>query len=104
MATDMNAIPNIFPPMSSTHEADRRREPRFGAEGEVFVVLADDPNQQELKAKLLDFSLHGLRVRLGRELQDGQQVRVFFSWGEIDTQVARVVPSKDGFEIGLQLF
>jgi hypothetical protein len=104
MATDMNAVPNMFPPMSTSHDADRRRAPRFGAEGEVTVVLADDPQQQEIKAKLLDFSLHGLRVRLHRELPEGQEVRVYFSWGEVATQVVRTVESKKGYEIGLQLF
>ncbi len=104
MATDMNAVPNVFPPMSTSHDADRRREPRFGAEGEVIVVLADDPHQQEHTAKLLDFSLHGLRVRFPQELEEGREVRVFFSWGEVATQVVRTAQAKQGFEIGLQLF
>lgn len=90
--------------INSNHEADRRREPRFGAEGEVTVVVADGRNTHEIKAKLMDFSLHGLRVRIADELKSGQEVRVFFSWGEVCTNVQWVSPVPSGFDIGLQLF
>ena len=83
---------------------DRRGEPRFGAEGDVTLVVLDGPNEYELPAKLLDFSLHGLRLRLPREVKKGQEVRVLFSWGEATTQVMWSVRLAKGFETGLQLF
>jgi hypothetical protein len=85
-------------------EADRRREPRFGAEGEVTVLVQQGSGESEMKASLMDFSLHGLRVRMTQELSLGQDVRVFFSWGEICTTVMWTTPVDEGFDIGLQLF
>jgi hypothetical protein len=84
--------------------ADRRNEPRFGAEGEVTVVVFEDGHERELLAKLLDFSLHGLRVQMSAEYAEGTEVHVFFSWGEVTTQVMWCTPADNGFEIGLQLF
>lgn len=83
---------------------ERRREPRFGAEGEVTVVVWEKGQQREIIAKLMDFSLHGLRIQSPAAISDTAEVHVFFSWGEVTTNVmwTKVVPS--GFEIGLQLF
>jgi hypothetical protein len=92
------------PAGKETSADDRRREPRFGAEGEVSVLINEGPKQQELTAKLLDFSLRGLRVHMPTELKQGEEVRVFFSWGEVTTQVMWSSPLPTGFEIGLQLF
>jgi len=93
-----------LPAFKETPADDRRREPRFGAEGEVTVVVNEGPQQQEFVAKLLDFSLRGLRVQLPRELRQGEDVRVFFSWGEVTTQVMWTSALPTGFETGLQLF
>ena len=89
---------------SSVAVRERRTEPRFGAEGEVTVVVSEGLNDHEISAKLLDFSLHGLRIRLNRELAKGQEVRVVFSWGEATTQVQWTTRLANGFESGLQLF
>lgn len=89
---------------SSVAIKERRGEPRFGAEGEVTVIVSEGFNDQEISAKLLDFSLHGLRIRLNRELLKGQEVRVIFSWGEATTQVQWTARLANGFESGLQLF
>jgi len=83
---------------------ERRGEPRFGAEGDVTVVLFDGLNDYEIPARLMDFSLHGLRIRLSRELQEGQEVRVIFSWGEATTHVQWTSRTANAFESGLQLF
>jgi PilZ domain len=108
MATNFQPSPtNNLPLIASTNaksEADRRTEPRFGAEGEVTVLMSEASGESEIKAKLLDFSLHGLRIRMSRQLSAGQQVRVFFSWGEICTNVKWSTPVAGGFDIGLQLF
>ena len=92
------------PLLKETPADERRREPRFGAEGEVTVVVNEGPHQQELTAKLMDFSLRGLRVRVDNEIPQGQEVRVFFSWGEVATQVMWTTALPNGFDIGLQLF
>lgn len=92
------------PVSSSVATKERRIEPRFGAEGEVTVVVSDGLNDHEISAKLLDFSLHGLRIRLNRELPKGQEVRVIFSWGEATTLVQWTERLAKGFETGLQLF
>ena len=98
----MATAPLQFP---KRHVADDRRgEPRFGAEGEVTLVVLNGPNEYEMPAKLLDFSLHGLRLQLPRELKKGQEVRVIFSWGEATTQVMWTARLSNGFESGLQLF
>lgn len=89
---------------SSIAIKERRGEPRFGAEGEVTVILSEGLNDHEISAKLLDFSLHGLRIRLNRELTKGQEVRVIFSWGEATTHVQWTARLANGFESGLQLF
>ncbi len=83
---------------------DRRSEPRFGAEGEVTVVVFEGTHEREILAKLLDFSLHGLRVQIPLNLVEGTEVHVFFSWGEVTTQVMWSTAAASGFEIGLQLF
>jgi PilZ domain len=98
----MATSPAHFSPTLAVRE--RRGEPRFGAEGEVTVILFDGLNDYEIPAKLLDFSLHGLRIRLNRELQQGQEVRVIFSWGEATTHVQWTTPMANSFETGLQLF
>ncbi len=104
MATEMSSLPmQAFPVTYSNHDAERRREPRFGAEGEVVIVV-NDRSEKEITAKLLDFSLHGLRVRVPDELPTGSDIRVLFSWGEVATQVVRCTEGQGGFEVGLQLF
>ncbi len=105
MATLTNPLPNYAMPLNQpTAVDDRRSEPRFGAEGEVTVVVREDSHERELLAKLLDFSLHGLRVRVPYEVSPGTEVSVFFSWGEVTTQVMWSTATASGFEIGLQLF
>jgi hypothetical protein len=83
---------------------ERRREPRYGAEGEVTVAVFDGARECEYKAKLMDFSLHGLRVQVPGDVREGTEVHVFFSWGEVSTQVMWSVSCPGGCEIGLQLF
>ena len=83
---------------------DRRSEPRFGAEGDVTVLVFEGTHEREMVAKLLDFSLHGLRVQIPHHYAEGTEVHVFFSWGEVTTQVMWSTAVANGFEIGLQLF
>ena len=83
---------------------ERRGEPRFGAEGNVTLVVWEGKKELEFAAKLLDFSLHGLRLHLSRRLDQGQEVRVIFSWGEATTHVQWTATRENGFESGLQLF
>ena len=98
----MATAPAYFPKPNVSDE--RRGEPRFGAEGDVTVIVSEGIQEHEFAAKLLDFSLHGLRVQMARELSKGQEVRVIFSWGEATTHVQWTAPLKSGFETGLQLF
>jgi hypothetical protein len=84
--------------------SDRRGEPRYGAEGDVTLVFFDGQREMEYSAKLLDFSLHGLRIRLARELKKDQEVRILFSWGEATTRVMWTARMANAFESGLQLF
>lgn len=93
-----------MPLMQPKSADDRRSEPRFGAEGEVTVVVREGDHERELMAKLLDFSLHGLRVQVPVSIPEATEVHVFFSWGEVTTQVMWSTPATNGFEIGLQLF
>lgn len=105
MATQSNALPNSHVPLMQPKAADdRRTEPRFGAEGEVTVVVFEGTHEREMLAKLLDFSLHGLRVQMPHHFGEGTEVHVFFSWGEVTTQVMWSTVADNGFEIGLQLF
>lgn len=90
--------------MKAPKPDERRREPRYGAEGEVTVAVLDGARESEYKAKLMDFSLHGLRVQIPAEIREGIEVHVFFSWGEVATQVMWSAPCPNGCEIGLQLF
>ncbi|MGZ4787215.1 MAG: PilZ domain-containing protein [Terriglobales bacterium] len=99
----MASLPAYFP-KAHPAEDDRRIEPRFGAEGDVTIVVAEGPQEVEIAAKLLDFSLHGLRLRLSRELKKDQEVRVIFSWGEATTRVMWTTRLANSFESGLQLF
>jgi hypothetical protein len=98
----MATAPLSFPKTSLGDE--RRGEPRFGAEGDVTIVVCDGLHETELAAKLLDFSLHGLRIRLSRELKKEQEVRVIFSWGEATTRVQWTARMANAFESGLRLF
>src|SRR5574338_1126250 len=103
MATHPNPVSNSSLPLMQKTADDRRSEPRFGAEGEVTVILRDGAHERELLAKLMDFSLHGLRVQVPLEVPEGTEVHVFFSWGEVSTQVMWSTTTPNGFEIGLQL-
>lgn len=86
-------------------ESERRTEPRFGAEGEVTLVVTTQSGEVEFRGKLLDFSLHGLRVRHQyKDLRPGQDVRVFFVWGEVVTKVMWNTPTEESLETGLRLF
>jgi len=100
------AVAPIPFPKRNTAVDERRLEPRYGAEGEVMLVTFDPTAMEdvEMEATLLDFSLHGLRIKTARELAKGQEVRVIFSWGEASTQVMWATPLANGFESGLQLF
>ena len=104
--TAMAVAPIPFPKRNTAAHDDRRVEPRYGAEGEVMLVTFDPRigDEVEMEATLLDFSLHGLRVRTARELKKGQEVRVIFSWGEATTQVMWAARLANAFESGLQLF
>jgi len=98
----MASSPAYFP--KPNVDDDRRGEPRFGAEGNVTLVVWQGQQELEFAAKLLDFSLHGLRLHLSRRLKEGEEVRVIFSWGEATTHVQWTTPNGTGFESGLQLF
>jgi PilZ domain len=105
MATQSNVLQtSAFSAMKTPATDERRSEPRFGAEGEVAVLVREGGQERELLAKLMDFSLHGLRVQLATEITEGTEVHVFFSWGEVATVVMWSAPIPNGFEIGLQLF
>jgi hypothetical protein len=91
-------------PITEISGVERRSEPRFGADGEVAVMVFSSGRQLELQAKLLDFSLHGLRIEMESAIEKGAEVHVFFSWGEATTRAMWSTPTKGGFEIGLQLF
>jgi hypothetical protein len=104
MATHTNALPNQSALIKAPAADERRSEPRFGAEGEVAVLVRDGGHERELLAKLMDFSLHGLRVQMPTEITEGTEVHVFFSWGEVATVVMWSTPIPSGFEMGLQLF
>ncbi len=99
----MASAPLSFPLPQPVND-DRRLEPRFGAEGDVTLVVFDGLKESEVAAKLLDFSLHGLRIRLSRELEKDQEVRVVFSWGEATTRVMWTARLAKDCESGLQLF
>ena len=104
MATQTSAVGNAPLAGKKTAAGERRRETRFDTGGEVTLILMDDPRASEVTAQLMDFSLRGLRLRLANEITQGQQVRVFFSWGEVATQVMWSAAVDAGFDIGLQLF
>ncbi|HMK29485.1 MAG TPA: PilZ domain-containing protein [Terriglobales bacterium] len=90
---------------STPDASDRRREPRFGADGEVTMVVEKDDGPVEIRAELMDFSLTGLRVRHQHKgLKAGQHLSVLFSWGEISTRVMWNRAHGKGFEAGLKLF
>ena len=85
--------------------SERRNEPRFGAEGEVTMLVMTAHGEQEVRAQLVDFSLKGLRIRHEHAaLSKGDHVQVFFSWGDITTEVKWNTPLGKRFEAGLQLF
>lgn len=105
MATQSNPLPNEQGALIKAPAADERRsEPRFGAEGEVTVLIREGGQDLEMLAKLVDFSLHGLRVQMPSAIGEGTEVHVFFSWGVVTTQVMHSVATENGFEVGLQLF
>jgi hypothetical protein len=104
MATHTNALSTDFTAKTSQPTDERRSEPRFGAEGEVMVLVREGGQEREMLAKLMDFSLHGLRVQMPIEITGGTEIHVFFSWGEVATVVMWSTPVPNGFEIGLQLF
>lgn len=106
MATQTSATGIAPIAVKKTAAGERRRETRFGTEGEISIVLMDDPQAREVSAQLMDFSLRGLRLRVANEIPQGRQVRVFFAWGEVATQVmwTSAVPEEQAFDIGLQLF
>ena len=66
-------------------DIERRREPRFVAEGEVVLSVMRPSGFVEVRGKLVDTSLHGLRTRHPHAgLDRGQLLLVTYPWGNGD--------------------
>lgn len=85
-------------------DIERRREPRFSADGEVVFSLMRPQGFLDFRGELVNASLHGLRTRhehLG--LARGQQLLVTFPWGTVIAEVQWSTPHQDFTETGLRL-
>ena len=51
-------------------------------QGKVDVHVAQRSTGREA---IVEFSLHGLRVEMSAAIDEGSEVHVFFSWGEVET-------------------
>lgn len=68
--------------------ADRRREPRFGATGNVNVVVPRPEGKLSFSGELLDISRSGFHLRHAcAELYRGERVRVMLASGEVEAEV-----------------
>jgi hypothetical protein len=83
--------------------ADRRIEPRYAAHGEVRLLLGGAQNT-EVPGRILDRSLHGMRVEhMYAALASGQSVTLRIG---ADSHPARVVWNRikdDGVESGFYI-
>ena len=78
---------------------ERRSEERRTAFGsvELYREGAGSP----VRAKLIDTSNHGFRVRVGVALVPGEQVRMCYPWGDVVARVVWCTERQEKIEAGL---
>jgi PilZ domain len=85
-------------------DIERRREPRFVAEGEVVLSVMRPNGFVEIRGKIVDTSLHGLRTRHEHTgLDRGQLLLVTYPWGTVIAEVEWSTPCKEFTETGFRL-
>ncbi len=85
-------------------DIERRREPRFVAEGEVVLSVMRPSGFVEIRGKLIDTSLHGLRTRHAHAgLDRGQLLLVTYPWGTVIAEVEWSTPHGKFTETGFRL-
>ena len=85
-------------------DIERRREPRFAADGEVVLSMMKPSGFVDIRGQLVDTSLHGLRARHQHAgLSRGQQLLVTYPWGTVIAEVTWSIPHQDFTETGFRL-
>jgi PilZ domain len=85
-------------------DIERRREPRFVAEGEVVLSVMRPTGFIDIRGRLVDTSLHGLRARhKPAGLDRGELLLVTYPWGTVIAEVEWSIPHRDLTETGLKL-
>ncbi len=82
---------------------ERRSEPRIPVEAQLKCLNPSSTTSASIETRVLEISRSGMKLRLNRELQQGEEVQVIVR----DTFYLGVVRhshrSGQGFEIGIQL-
>jgi hypothetical protein len=85
-------------------DIERRREPRFVADGEVVLSLMRPSGFIDIRGRLVDTSLHGLRARHEPAgLDRGQLLLVTYPWGTVIAEVEWSTPHRNFTETGFRL-
>lgn len=85
-------------------DIERRREPRFPADGEVMLSIMQPSGFVDIRGELINTSLHGLQARHDHlALSRGQQLLVTYPWGTVIAEVQWSVPREEFTESGFRL-
>ncbi|HLH08692.1 MAG TPA: hypothetical protein VKW78_15745 [Terriglobales bacterium] len=85
-------------------DIERRREPRFVADGEIVLSVMQPSGFVDLRGELVNTSLHGLRARHHHlALSRGQQLLVTYPWGTVIAEVQWSIPHGEFTETGFRL-
>lgn len=87
--------------MSSSATAERRRQPRHPAEGDVVLIFSE-PAQLEVPAKIIDQSARGFRVAHAyKALSPGQKAQLRAGTKVMQVQVMWTRIARERVECGL---
>ena len=85
-------------------DIERRREPRFIADGDVVLSLMRPSGFLDIRGELVNTSLHGLRARHSHiALNCGDHLLVTYPWGTVLAEVKWSTPREEFTETGLRL-
>ena len=85
-------------------DIERRREPRLVADGEVVLSMIRPSGFLDIRGRLVDTSLHGLRARHEHAgLDRGQMLLVTYPWGTVIAEVEWSIPHGNFTETGFRL-
>jgi hypothetical protein len=88
-------------PQARVSRGDRRRDPRFPTNSSALLRSLNPLGPNRIRAKVLDISKNGMRLRVDTQLHPGMIVHIFLGKTMVIGEIRYCKAVGDGFEHGV---